>query len=392
MIGTPGYMAPEQARGEPADARADIWSLGAILFELLTNEPLVARKNLHQMIADTLFGPDARPSARGVDEVAPELEELCASAAHPQREERLDSARALSDGLERFLDGDRDQEARRARAEELASQAAEAAREALERDDEGRRAEAARDAGRALAFDASHEGARRTLLSLFTVPPKRIPAAAKRELDAAQAKQLGEFYRSSLFAVSFYAPWLAVFFFVDVREPWAIWLATALMLSYVGCAGYGLLRPRGESLVPFALAFVTSAALFCVSRLVGPYLVLPLIAAMNAVVTALHPGRAPRVLVALVGVLPVLGAALAELFGWLPATTRFEGGLLVVEPRLFELGADLPILWILLGASTLPIVLDVVLLGRIRDQALEAQAAVHVQRWQLEQLVPRAPE
>ncbi len=54
MMGTPGYMAPEQILGKPADARADIFSLGVIVYELLSGKPAFSGSSVIQVINENL--------------------------------------------------------------------------------------------------------------------------------------------------------------------------------------------------------------------------------------------------------------------------------------------------------------------------------------------------
>src|SRR5204863_9963443 len=54
ILGTPAYMSPEQARGRPLDKRADIWSFGCILFEMLAGRAAFAEETISDTLAHVL--------------------------------------------------------------------------------------------------------------------------------------------------------------------------------------------------------------------------------------------------------------------------------------------------------------------------------------------------
>lgn len=104
VVGTPAYMSPEQARGDRVDSRSDVYSLGVILFELLTGErPFQGNRRL---LMNQVINDDPRSPRELDDHIPKDLETICLKAMAKSVNRRYQSATELADDLHRFLDGD----------------------------------------------------------------------------------------------------------------------------------------------------------------------------------------------------------------------------------------------------------------------------------------------
>ena len=105
VIGTPYYMAPEQVRGEDLDARADIYSLGATLYRVLTGEPPFDAPSpmsvLTKHLTDDVVPPRRRAPARALP---PDADRIVLRAMAKSVEDRYASAAEVQQDLERALD------------------------------------------------------------------------------------------------------------------------------------------------------------------------------------------------------------------------------------------------------------------------------------------------
>jgi serine/threonine protein kinase len=98
-LGTPHYMAPEQVRGQRGDARTDIYSLGAILYEMMTGRPpFEEQESPYAIMNARLTGDPVAPRAHHA-QIAPELEEIILHALARDPADRYASASALKADL-----------------------------------------------------------------------------------------------------------------------------------------------------------------------------------------------------------------------------------------------------------------------------------------------------
>jgi streptogramin lyase len=119
LLGTLAYVAPEQVRGDPVDARADVYSLGCLLFECLTGEVPFVRDSDIAVVFAHLEEPPPKPSER-VGELPPEIDGVIARALAKQPGDRYSTCGELVDDARRAFALDEPRRPRRGLALALA--------------------------------------------------------------------------------------------------------------------------------------------------------------------------------------------------------------------------------------------------------------------------------
>ncbi|MDC3959127.1 serine/threonine-protein kinase [Polyangium jinanense] len=105
-VGTPRYMSPEQARGEPVDARSDLYAVGALLYQMLVGRPPFVERDAARVMAKHVHEPPIAPCDAAPEAGIPRaLVELVVRALCKRPEDRPSSARVFIAAIEEALAG-----------------------------------------------------------------------------------------------------------------------------------------------------------------------------------------------------------------------------------------------------------------------------------------------
>ena len=381
LLGTPGYMPPEQMRGEAVGVAADIFALGCILFEILAGVPAIARDKPFEI---TLATASYRPAKRRPDaEIPPELDELVARATAADIAGRPDSARELADAVQRFLDCDRDLE----RRIQLAVEHAGRATRASSQPGDVARSEAMRQAGRAIALDPHNAEAQSVLFALMLKIPDPIPEGARQAVLAERYTSTRTVLR--LGARAYFANLLLIPLckLVGIGGTWPFLVVGAVAALQGAMCLFASRRAKPLTPVTWTALIVNHILLLTlVGTFFGSLIFVPIFALGSLPLMLMLPQIYNPMLALVSHAVAIALPVTLELTGVIPSSFRFENHSMIFDPWAVDVPPKTIVVVLLaLVAVQLWVTTRVISGGRITQD--RQHELIHAQRWQLDQIV-----
>ena len=380
VVGTPGYISPEQLHAPTVGRPADVYSLGAILFEILAGEPLHPRGAAaipSTMTGETVLSPALRRPDR---QVPPELDQLCLEMLGSKPATRP-TVRRCAEQIEEYLDGDRDVARRRVMAHDLVALARDAYRES-------RTGDAMRAASRALALDPEAGDAAELVMHIMLQPPAELPPEVREQLRSSDGDAVSRHARAATPGYILIAAFLPIIIWNGVRS-WPEVLALFGLAIVMAIAAWDLTRRPLRSLTHMVIYALGNAALVAIlTRLVGPLLVVPALVAFVTGSVVTYPTFLVRkwllIGIMLGGMLVPLGLEVVGVLG--PTWRMTDAGLLSFGHAMYVHGAPTIVTVVLAGVAV--VVMAGIQSSRIGNASRVAHHQLVVQAYQLRQLLP----
>lgn len=385
LLGTPGYIAPEQLSIHGEIGRpVDVYALGSILFEILTKMPLHPRQSQAAIQSTLSTTAVLSPIARYPElPIPPELDALCTSAIAMAAKSRP-TARQLAERVQAYLDGDRDL----ARRREVAGEALANARAALDGD---RRADAMRDAGRALALDPDCTGAVEIVTRLMLEPPKDPPPELEQALREADAHGVKRHALTAIISYGAIAAFLPIAMWNGIRK-WPDVMAVVCM-AMILAVGAALIRNRPTRSLGAMIAYALGNGLLCalMSRMAGPFTFVPALICVVTMSVMAYPQFLERPVI-LIGIMVAsfLVPLALETQGWLRKTWELADSRLISHAEALVIDGPRTMV-LVIGATLGTFVVAGFHAASIGRTNRRAQLQLVTQAWHLRQLLPKGP-
>lgn len=379
QMGTPGYMAPEQAIGSlDVDEGADVYSLGVVLFELLTLQPLFSG-DPDTKIRLTLQDVSDSPAERSpLLDIPSALDALCREAIIFDPKERLANVREMHARILGWLDGERTAIERARLAQVHTARATQ-----LEGVDP---AAALRELSAALAIDPGDRDAMAGLLRLLAAPNEATPEA-EAALAARATDNLVRSVGKTYWAYAAYMPCLVFIYLAGIRSMplFAVLVATLALTAVTGA----LVRWRPSNSTLAVASGFGFAVLAMISTLAGPFSMATGIVVGNgaSLILATRATRGQRWVLVLASAVALGLPYILAVLGLSPMPYRIDAGVLITEPVM----ANFDPIWTM-ATATLATAVSVSatyhLVGQAVDRLKKAEREAFLRAWRLGKLLP----